>query len=270
MSKAAGISGRGRAELAAVLASGNRFITPTDVSAALDVDADSAAKRLSRWAEDGWLRRVRRGMYIGVPVDAANPAAWSEDALIVAATVWAPCYFTGWTSANHWALTDQVFRTTVLKTTARVRASSVSLLDHAYLVAHAGETALRWGTTTEWNDGTRLRFADPARTVIDVLDDPRLAGGIRHAAEITSAFLDDHDAITLIDYGDRLGNRAVFKRLGYIVETLGHDLPDLLAACEARVSAGVSALDPNGPDGGRQLMRWGLRVNVALAPVEPA
>jgi predicted transcriptional regulator of viral defense system len=85
-------------------------------------------------------------MYIGVPVDAANPAAWSEDALIVAAAVWAPCYFTGWTSASHWALTDQVFRTTVLKTTTRVRSSNVSLLDHAYLVAHASESALSWGT----------------------------------------------------------------------------------------------------------------------------
>jgi len=72
-----GISGRGRAELAAVLAPGKRFITPDDVASALAVDSDVAAKRLSRWAKDGWVRRVRRGLYIGVPVDAANPAAWS-------------------------------------------------------------------------------------------------------------------------------------------------------------------------------------------------
>src|SRR5271154_5106106 len=108
MSQAAGISGRGRAGVAPLLGSGRRFVTPTDVVGALGVDADTAAKKLSRWAEDGWVRRVRRGLYIGVPVDATNPAAWSEDALIVATAVWAPCYFTGWTSANHWALTDQV------------------------------------------------------------------------------------------------------------------------------------------------------------------
>lgn len=267
---ASGISGKGRAELAAVFGSGSRFITPALVTDVLGVDADSAAKRLSRWAADGWVRRVRRGMYIGVPVEAANPAAWSEDALIVAAAVWAPCYFTGWTSANHWALTDQVFRTTVLKTTARVRSSKVSLLDHAYLVAHATETALSWGTKSEWQDGTRLRFADPARTVIDALDDPRLAGGIRHAAEITDAYLDEHDPLTLLDYGDRLGNRTVFKRLGYIVEALGRDRPDLITACQAHVSAGISALDPQGPKGGRRSMRWGLRVNVSITPVEPA
>lgn len=269
MSPSAGITGRGRAELAAVLASGKRFITPTDVSDALRVDPDAAAKRLSRWAREGWVRRVRRGMYIGVPVDAVNPAAWSEDALIVATKVWSPCYFTGWTSAGHWALTDQVFRTIVLKTAGRVRASQARLLDHDYLLAHTSADTLRWGLRTEWHGDARLYFADPARTVIDVLDDPKLAGGIRHAAEITGSFLDEQAPATLVEYADRTGNRAVFKRLGYLVEALGRDAPDLVEACRSRVSAGVSALDPDGPEGGRRTMRWGLRINVAIVPQEP-
>ncbi|MGO8956483.1 MAG: type IV toxin-antitoxin system AbiEi family antitoxin domain-containing protein [Streptosporangiaceae bacterium] len=270
MSAAAGISRRGRAELAAVLASGRRFVTPADVASALGLDADAAAKRLSRWARDGWVRRVRRGLYIGVPVDASNPAAWSEDAMIVAATVWSPCYFTGWTSANHWALTDQVFRTTVLKTTERVRSTHVRLLDHDYLLAHASADALAFGLKSEWHGESRLRFADPARTVIDVLDEPRLAGGIRHAAEILGTFLDEHDPALLVDYGDRLGNRVVFKRLGYLVAALDLHVPELLSACQQRISAGISALDPDGPKGGRRITRWGLRVNVAIEPQEPA
>ena len=58
------------------------------------------------------------------------------------------------------------------------------------------------------------------------------------------------------------GTELVFKRLGYIVEALGRDQPDLITASQARVSAGISPLDPQGPKGGRRLMRWGLRVNV--------
>lgn len=270
MSPAAGITGRGRAELAAVLATAGRFVTPTDVAAALGTDRDSAAKRLARWAEDGWVRRVRRGLYIGVPVDVANPAAWSEDALAVATAVWSPCYFTGWSAANHWALTDQVFRTTVLKTTGRVRSSNVRLLDHDYLISHTTEDALTWGVKSEWHNETRLRFADPGRTVIDILDDPSLAGGIRHGAEIVATYLEDRDPGTLVDYGDRLGNRTVFKRLGFIVEALGLDLPDLVAACTARLSEGISPLDPKGPKGGRRAMRWRLRVNAAVEPQEPS
>ena len=270
MSSGRGISGSSRADLASVLGFGKRFVTPADVMDALDVDPDTAAKRLSRWAEDGWVRRVRRGLYIGVPVDAVNPAAWSEDALLTAATVWSPCYFTGWTAASHWALSDQVFRTTVLKTAKRVRTSRERLLDHEYLLMHASEEALRWGVKSEWRGEARLLFADPGRTVIDVLDDPSLAGGIRHAAEITSAYLDEYSPEILIDYAGRSGNHAVFKRLGYVIESLGLDQPLLVNASQDKLSAGISALDPGGPQGGRRNMRWRLRVNAMITPQEPS
>jgi predicted transcriptional regulator of viral defense system len=264
-----GIGAVGRSELARVLGRGRRFVTPADASAALGIDTPSAAKKLSRWAEDGWLRRVRRGLYIGVPVDAADPASWSEDPLVVAAEVW-PCYFTGWTSASEWALTDQVFRTTVLKTTARVRAASVRLLDHEYLIGSAHDPDMSWGLKTQWRSESRLRFADPARTVIDVLDSPKLGGGMRHGAEILAAYLDEHHPMTLIDYADRVGNGAIFKRMGFAIEALSRDLPELTRASRERVTAGIAALDPDGPPGGRIVTRWNLRVNVTLAPEEPA
>jgi predicted transcriptional regulator of viral defense system len=270
MSLSGGISSTGRAELAAILGSGKRFVTPSIVVDAIGVDSSTAAKRLSRWAAEGWLRRVRRGLYIPVPMDAGNPAAWSEDALIVAAAVWSPCYFTGWTSANHWGLTDQVFRTTVVKTSRRVRASSVTMLDHEYLLNHAFPKQMEWGMKTDWRGEVRLKFADPARTVVDILDHPRLGGGVRHGAEIVAAYLTNNDPELLVDYGDRLGNRAVFKRLGYIVETLGSEHSGLLKACRDRVSAGISPLDPDGPPGGRRISNWGLRVNVSVGPEEAA
>jgi predicted transcriptional regulator of viral defense system len=233
----------------------------------LGLDADAAAKKLARWAESGWLRRVRRGLYLAVPADAAEPSTWTEDPLVIAAQVW-PCYFTGWTAASEWSLTDQVFRTTVLRTTARVRASTVRLLDHDYLISSAAE--MTWGIKSQWHGEYRLRFADPARTVIEVLDMPRLGGGIRHCTEILAAYLDEHDPERLIGYADRIGNRTVFKRLGYIVESLSVDLPDLLDECRRRLSKGVSDLDPDGPAGSRTATRWGLRVNVHLGVQEPS
>jgi predicted transcriptional regulator of viral defense system len=269
MMTASGIGASGRSELTRVLAGGRRFVTPTDASIALGIDSDMAAKKLSRWARDGWLRRVRRGLYIGVPVDVTDPQSWSEDPLVVASEVW-PCYFTGWTAASEWALTDQVFRTTVLKTSARVRAASVRLLDHDYLVTAVSERDIAWGMTSQWRAECRLRFADPARTVIDILDAPRIGGGMRHGAEILAAYLDDRDPGLLLDYGDRIGNGAVFKRLGYCIEALGRDLPDLVGACRDRVSAGIADLDPDGPASGRVATRWNLRVNVTVAAEEPA
>ena len=251
-----------------MFASGRRFITPTDVAEALGVNSEVAAKKLARWARDGWVRRIRRGLYIGVPIDAANPSAWSEDVLLVAAEVWSPCYFTGWTAAHHWGLTEQVFRTTVLKTSQRVRTSSVHLSEHDYIVSHVGADVMTWGLKTQWQGDVRLRFADPARTVVDILDAPRLGGGIRHGAQVLMAYLDEGDPAQLIEYGDLLENRAIFKRLGYLIETLDLDRPGLVSACHARLSSGISALDQDGPDGGRRSMRWALRINVAVTREE--
>ena len=268
MSIARGISTAGRDELARVVGRGRRFVRPAEVAAALDVDQRTAAKKLAQWAEQGWLRRARRGLYIPVPVDAENPGAWSEHPWVVAAEVWPPCYVTGWTSANHWNLSEQVFRTTVIKTAARVRSSKVVVLDHEYLLRHAPESLFGWGIESEWIEETRVRIADPARTVIDVLDEPRLGGGIRHCAEILNEYLTAHDAGTLIDYGDRLGNRAVFKRLGYLVVASGEHYDDLVTACRERISSGISLLDPGGPDGGVRVAEWGLRVNAHIGAMD--
>jgi predicted transcriptional regulator of viral defense system len=135
---------------------------------------------------------------------------------------------------------------------------------------HTSEEALQWGIKGEWRGETWLWFADPGRTVLDVLDDPSLAGGIRHAAEITSAYLDEYPPEILIDYAGRSGNHTVFKRLGYVIESLGLDQPLLVNASQDRLSAGISALDPGGPQGGRRNMRWRLRVNATIAPQAPS
>ena len=184
MSIGRGISATGRDELAQVVGRGRRFVHPADVASTLDVDQRTAAKKLAKWAEQGWLRRARRGLYIPVPVGASNPGAWSEHPWVVAAEVWPPCYLTGWTAANHWSLTEQVFRTTVVKTGARVRSSKAVVLDREYLLRHAMDSLFEWGTESVWIEETRVRLADPARTVIESLDEPRLGGGIRHCAEM--------------------------------------------------------------------------------------
>jgi len=264
----AGIGRSGRRELSHVIGRG-RFVTPETASDVLGVYPRTAARKLARWADQGWLRRVRRGLYVGVPVEAADPQSWSEDPLVVANEVW-PCYFTGWTAANHWALTDQVFRTTVLKTTARVRSSTERLLDHDYLLTSVSEEDMTWGLRTQWQADTRLRFADPARTVVEILDTPKLAGGMRHGAEILAAYLDEHEPMALVEYGDKLHNHALFKRLGYVLDAQGQEDSTLLSACRDRISSGISALDPDGPKRGRVATRWNLRINVTIGPEEPA
>ena len=53
-----------------------------------------------------------------------------------------------------------------------------------------------------------------------MLDNPDLGAGIQHVADCLTTYFDrkDRDDDKLIAYADRLGNGAVFKRLGFLAE----------------------------------------------------
>ncbi|MEX1264462.1 MAG: hypothetical protein WEE66_11135 [Actinomycetota bacterium] len=259
----AGISREGREDLARVVGPGRRFVRGADVIEVLGVGRREAVEKLGAWARSGWLRRVRRDLYIPVPVDADAPDSWSEDPLVVADEVWSPCYFTGWTAANHWELTEQVFRTVVVKTTTRFRRSPMTLLDQDYLLRRVSPDALAWGLETVWIAERRVKVASPARAVIEILDEPRLGGGIRHVAEILAAYLREHDAGLLVEAGDQLGNRTVFKRLGYLLSEMDA-APGVVDRSLERISAGFSLLDPSAPARGPYARAWNLRINVSV------
>ncbi len=112
-----------------------------------------------------------------------------------------------------------------------------------------------------------MPISDPSRTLVDILDDPRLGGGIRAVADVLREYMASghRDDDLLIAYGDRLGNQAAFKRLGYLLEELQLDASALITACRSRRSAGLIALDPSVKARGRILRRWGLRITVPVA-----
>jgi predicted transcriptional regulator of viral defense system len=56
----------------------------------------------------------------------------------------------------------------------------------------------------------------------------------------------------------------VFKRLGYLGETLGLFDEELIEACQGRISAGTGRLDPTMSDTGPSVSRWGLRINTRI------
>lgn len=259
-----GISGRSRTLLARLTGRGREIVTVDDAVDRLKLGRTEAAKLLARWSEQGWLRRIRRGMYIAVPVDAEHPERWSADPLVIATAVWSPCYFTGWTAGSYWSLTEQIFRTTIVQTAKRVRSAEQTLLDHRYLVSSTSSAKLEWGIRSEWLAATQIRMADPARTIVDVLDDPSIGGGIRHCAEMLGTYFAEYDRSTLLDYGDRLGNAAVFKRLGHLCERLELADDPFLEECQQRLSEGIALLDPSAAEYGERDPRWRVRVNARV------
>ena len=74
-----------------------------------------------------------------------------------------------------------------------------------------------FGTKPVWRRNTKVPVSDVHRTIIDMLDDPALGGGIQHVSDCLQAYFRraDRDDEKLIAYAEQLGNGAVFKRLGF-------------------------------------------------------
>lgn len=234
-------------------------------STVLGLDAGRTRTLLAYLARRGWLSRVRRGLYVAVPLDTRRPGEWTEDAWVVAERTFSPCYIGGWTACQHWGLTEQVFRTVLVVTGRKVRGREPVIQGTPYRVTVRSEDKL-FGTTVVWRQQVRVRVSDPSRTIVDLLDDPTLGGGMRNVADVVHEYLtgEHRDDDLLIAYADRLGNRAGFKRLGFVLEHLGIDALGLVEACLERRSAGLVALDPSVQLKGRIVRRWGIRANVRL------
>lgn len=258
--KPRGLGPRSRERLAALLRKRAGTVTPAEAAEILRIPIQKATRLLAAWARNGWLSRVRRGLYVPVPLEAATTEGPLDDPWLVASALFSPCYIGGWSAAEHWALTEQIFRSVCVMTATRPR-NREPVLKGTPFVLHTVQASSLFGLRTVWRGRARVQVSDPARTVVDMLANPALAGGIRPVADVLKAFLRDHakSVPTLLDYADRLENGAIFKRLGFLLESEGLDEKGLVAACRKRLRSGYVKLDPSIPVP-RLVTAWGLWV----------
>jgi len=189
----------------------------------------------------------------------------SADAWALAMALFAPCYLSGWTAAEHWDLTEQIFNATCV-VTSRPQRHRERIVAGTRFVFRLADKNTFFGTTPVWNGSHRVDIADPHRLVIDILAAPDFGGGARHTLDVVRNYLRSKhaDPEKLIAYAQRFGKGVVFKRLGFCVESFGAPSVDWLQRCKAGMSQGVSQLDPNGPKRGHVVSRWRLRINIPV------
>ncbi len=234
----------GRALLTRVIAAGGDVIHIDDVTKELAVSRTEGAKRLARWTEQGWLRRVGRGAYIPVAIDTLGAELVLDDPWVLVPSLYAPAYVGGRTAAEHWDLTEQIFKDIVVLTAQAIRERRQLRHGTSFALKHINQAKI-FGTKSVWRHHTKVAISDVHRTIVDMMDDPALGGGIQHGADCLNAYLRraDRDPNKLIEYAERLGNGAVFKRLGFLAERTPEGA-ELAALCRPHLSTGNAKLDP--------------------------
>lgn len=241
----AGISKENRNKLSLLIRTIASPITTKEASRTLKMQPEKTSRLLMRFANCGWLCRIKRGVYIPLSLESNSAETVIEDAWTIADKLYAPCYIGGWSALEHWGLTEQIFSTNIVITAKKVRNLSADIKGTKFLIKVTYLKNL-FGLKKIWRGSTQVQVSDPSRTIIDLLDDPSLGGGIRPAFDALKQYLrSSHKNLKLlVEYGDKLGNRTIFKRLGFLLEYIQFPDADVIEICKSKLSAGNSKLDP--------------------------
>jgi len=220
---------------------------------------------LAYFARRGWLARVKRGLYISVPLGTVNPQEYKENPWIVANRVFSPCYIGGWSASEYWHLTEQIFNSVYVFTSHPFRSKQINIQGTDFVLKFLKKNDSKH-TKGVWTENVKIQVSDPAQTIVDVLDNPSAGGGIRHVADIVENYFNSEhrDDLRLLEYIKENGNKTIYKRLGFILEALDVSSGEVINNCRNNMSKGYSVFDPTIKSKGTFYRRWNLRVNAEI------
>jgi predicted transcriptional regulator of viral defense system len=243
-SSLAGLGKKERAYLATVLQAIDQTISPAEAATILSIPQKKAGDLLAHYARKGWLARICSGVYVPIPIEADTTTVIPEEPLIIAKKLYSPCYIAGWSAAEYWDMTEQIFQSVVVVTQKQQKNYQPTIKNIQYLL-HVAKKEAFFGLKTVWQNNSTFQISDPTRTIVDLLKNPTLGGGIRVTIDILkNYFLSEKKSNTvLIKYLKRLNQGAAYKRLGFLLEKYFPKEEMLINECQKNLTKGNAKLD---------------------------
>ncbi len=225
-------------------------------------ESDPTRQFLERLQTKGWIRRIRRGRFAVIPLSSGDNRTPQLHEFIVAMELVSPAAIAYWSALNHHGMTEQLPRTVFVATDHPVRRPPGEVFGVSYKVISLRPEKF-FGIIKDWIDEMPFTVTDREKTIIDGLDIPQYAGGVEEIVKALATGWAKLDESKLRKYAGKIGNSAVAKRLGFLMETLGLGNVEKLRKTVA-LAPGFSLLDPTMPRNGKYNRRWGLLINTEI------
>jgi len=230
---------------------------------ATEVLGSDAAGVMYSLIKKKWVLSLKKGLYAVVPLEAGVKGAESfiVHNFVVASYLAEPYCIGFWSAMNHHGLSDQIPVDTFIQTISPRK--PIRFLNSTFIFVQLRPDKL-FAINEVVMEGREINITNPEKTVADCLDHPEHCGGLDEIARSIFFNHEELDFKKIRKYSLKLGNRTIFKRLGYILETVG--LLDHYghAVKGIELSKGYSILDPLGPRHGRHNEKWKVVVNVEI------
>ena len=248
--------------LASLAERGRNIFTLEDVTSTLEIPYENAKVIVSRLSNKKWLIRLARGKYIIVPLEAGVKSQHTEHPFVIASHLVEPYYIGYWSALNYHGLSEQV--PSVIFVVSSKRRKDRTILDTRFRFVTIKKSKIF--ELIEVNlSNSQVKISGVEKTIADCLDHPEYCGGLE---EIAKALFFDHrelDMKKIIKNAEKIGNKTIIKRLGYLLDLFKHHEYEHLFK-DVVLSKGFPKLDPKLPKRGTFDDRWKLLVNVDISP----
>lgn len=181
-----------------------------------------------------------------------------NDAFIIASSIAWPSYISLWSALRFHNLTEQVPHSVQVITTKRRRNMRLKI-SNSEIIFNRTKPKYFFGYNKINYRGSEIFIADPEKTIIDCLLLKKVS-----VAEIYDILLKNKKIIhskELMKYALKTGNKALIKRLGYLLEKTGTDSYKTL---KRYIYPIYTSLEHNLPPKGERNNKWKIIENVKL------
>ena len=261
MNDLSGIGKLYRIKLSKVLEQNPRIVDVALVKRILEVSPQEAGRLLARWSDRGWVKRIKRGIYVPIPLDSTTSKIVVEEPFLIADKIYSPGYIAGFSAIKYWDFTEQIIESVTYFTTNKVKNRTPNHGGIKFKLKTISKYKL-FGLKTIWIGSNKIYISDPTKTVIDLLDDPKIVGGMTIIADFFLEYINSkyYDFELLVQYALKNKNNTVFKRLGLLYDTKFTESDDNILQLLKNISKSYSEFDPT-VSSKFYLSKWKLKVS---------
>lgn len=241
---------------------GKNIFTVAEARKLVSINRRYLENLLQRLVEKKWLTRLTRGEYLILPLEAGPEGVYGEHEYIIASRLIQPYAISYWSAIHYYGYTEQIPTTIFVTTTARTKRTEYTVLGINYKLVRVVSKKF-FGVHKITINEEDVSITDKEKTLVDALDHPEYCGSIIEVCKAIANAWTEISSDKIIEYGIKIGNSAVLKRLGYLLELLQFGEEDFLNSVKLKIRSGFSLLDPSIKKKGPYSSKWNVRANLS-------
>lgn len=215
-------------------------VTFDQLSALFDENRQYTRKRVSKLAQQGWLKRIKKGVF--VIADLSSRGSLSISHLAIVNVLVGDAYISFETALQHHGLFDQLHTTINIISLMRYKTSKIGGITYNFIKT---QQQYFYGWEIYSIDGQSVKIANAEKALIDLIQFHRNLYSTDLVLEKLREYQHIIEFQRLVDYGLK-ANLTTRRILGFLMDLVGLDSNALLASvAEGQSVSSISKSDNN-------------------------